>query len=411
MRKTDFIRQFVGCLLIYGIGIDSDYSRANQHAQQQQSINDIVKEIKAVSRTLNANTALLKTETDRLANVERKIHQLNKQLLATERELVIRERLDRDLAEQVSELTAAQAKDRAALSLLVRERYMHGKPNYLKMLLNQQNPYAVGRLSSYYDYFSKAQLTRIDAIRSEIAKAEALLKNKHAARLRLENQRQLQVSQQQALTAAKQDRKRTVDRLNKKVSQNREKLKRLKEDEVRLNKLLQQIAVQAARLKKIRQEKAAAEQLNWQLEAPTLKGAGERPVFSEGFNKQSGKLQYPVSGDQKYHYGSRLLGSGMRAQGVFFETDGAQPIRSIYRGRVLFADYLKGYGLLLIVDHGDDHISLYGHNGTLYKEAGDLVQTNELVALSGVSGGLDSHGLYFEIRKSAKPVDPARWFR
>ena len=99
----------------------------------------------------------------------------------------------------------------------------------------------------------------------------------------------------------------------------------------------------------------------------------------------------------------------MTSDGVFFSTKESQEVRAIYRGRVLFSDFLKGYGLLLIVDHGDDHISLYGHNEVLLKSVGDEVATNELVSRSGVTGGLKSPGLYFEIRHNANPVDPAKW--
>ena len=101
----------------------------------------------------------------------------------------------------------------------------------------------------------------------------------------------------------------------------------------------------------------------------------------------------------------------MRSQGVFFDTQGTKKVKSIYSGQVIFSDYLKGYGLLLIVDHGDNHISLYGHNEVTYKKAGDAVATNELIARSGMSGGLKKTGLYFEIRKETTPINPKSWFR
>jgi len=101
----------------------------------------------------------------------------------------------------------------------------------------------------------------------------------------------------------------------------------------------------------------------------------------------------------------------MRSEGLFYNTQGSKPVHSIFRGRVLFADFLKGYGLLIILDHGDDHISLYGHNDRLLKKVGDKVESNEIIAKSGVTGGLKSHGLYFEIRKNATPIDASKWCR
>ena len=99
----------------------------------------------------------------------------------------------------------------------------------------------------------------------------------------------------------------------------------------------------------------------------------------------------------------------MLSEGLFIKTNGNASVKSIFRGRVIFAEFLKGYGLLLIIDHGDNHISLYGHNDVLYKKVGDIVETNEVVSQSGVTGGLRSAGLYFEIRKNATPVNPATW--
>jgi septal ring factor EnvC (AmiA/AmiB activator) len=99
----------------------------------------------------------------------------------------------------------------------------------------------------------------------------------------------------------------------------------------------------------------------------------------------------------------------MRSEGLFFNTLGSVSVKSIFRGRVIFADFLKGYGLLIIVDHGDNHISLYGHNDRLIKKVGDIVSSGETIANSGVTGGLKSHGLYFEIRDNATPVDASKW--
>jgi septal ring factor EnvC (AmiA/AmiB activator) len=130
-----------------------------------------------------------------------------------------------------------------------------------------------------------------------------------------------------------------------------------------------------------------------------------------GFIKQKGQLSYPVEGEITRRFGSRLPESGMHSEGIFFNTQSSVSVKTIFRGRVLFADFLKGYGLLIIVDHGDDHISLYGHNDRLLKNVGDIVASGDVIANSGMTGGLKSHGLYFEIRDNATPVDPAKWCR
>jgi len=125
--------------------------------------------------------------------------------------------------------------------------------------------------------------------------------------------------------------------------------------------------------------------------------------------KQKGRLNCPVNIDATTEFGQRIISSGMRSEGVFYATQGSIPVKSIFRGQVLFADFLKGFGLLMIVDHGDDHISLYGHNELLYKKVGDAVDTDETISKTGTTGGLKSHGLYFEIRNNTTPVNPKTW--
>jgi septal ring factor EnvC (AmiA/AmiB activator) len=275
------------------------------------------------------------------------------------------------------------------------------------MLLNQQNPYAVGRLNNYYDYFSNAQEHKLALIRDQISTLEKLRTRKKQNVFDLQKQQATQAEQEQALEGAREERQTLVKKLDTKVLSSEQKLKKLRQDRAGLNLLIKKIAVQAERLRKLERERIEAENRNRKEGSAANKTI--RPIVKGGFLKQRGRLRYPAKGDLKNRFGSRIPESGMKSQGVFIDTHGAKTVNSIYSGRVLFADHLKGYGLLLIVDHGDDHISLYGHNGLLYKQVGDRIETGETIALSGVSGGLKTAGLYFEIRQGATPVDPAKW--
>ena len=154
-------------------------------------------------------------------------------------------------------------------------------------------------------------------------------------------------------------------------------------------------------------EKRAIEQAKREGKKPPKRKI-RRPVKG-GFTKQKGRLVCPVESVPKTKFGERVLSSGMLSEGVFYDTKTSQRVQSIFRGQVLFADFLKGFGLLIIIDHGDEHISLYGHNEVLYKKVGDAVDTNEVISKTGKTGGLKSNGLYFEIRKNATPVNPLNW--
>ena len=383
---------------------------ADEGSEYQQSIDSIAKKITQISDKLNADKALLKTEQDKLSAAEQRVAEAQQQLVETNTRIESQSRSTQRVSEQIARLVDEQQQDRQAFEKLVRVRYMRGQPNYLKMLLNQENPYAVGRLGNYYRYFATAQQTRLSGLRAQLKKSQVLQQTRQQLLKEMEQQKQQQARLHRDLQLARQNRQKSIAKLRRNVNQSSDQLKKLQQDRARLNRLLEQIAAQAQALRRIEQKKAEEHQRQQQ-QASSATSKVIRPLVAGGFLQQRGRLQYPVSGTRKYNFGTRLVESGMQAQGAFFDTIESVPVESIFRGRVLFADYLKGYGLLMIVDHGDDHISLYGHNELLYKKVGDQVQTREVVAKSGVSGGLKTPGLYFEIRNRATPVDPAGWCR
>lgn len=395
--------------LLFSLSLVSSSVLADQQQQYRESMQELTVVIKQISSNLNANRVLLKTEKDKLSTLEQGIISLDKKIAQKSRTIDVQKRANTSLNAQILALEKTQEGDRKALLNLIRERYMRGEPNYLQMLLNQENPYAVGRLANYLDYFTKAQRVKIDALRQQAQSKKALQAEQHKNLTDLQGHYQQQQTQQHALDQAKLARLVSVNKLQSKVRKTSAKLAQLRQDRERLNSLLQQIAKQAEKMRKLEQQRLIA--LREKTHTTTKPQAYVRPLVEGGFVRQRGRLRYPVSGNTEYRFGKRIVESGMRAQGTFIATKGSINVNSIFHGRVLFADYLKGYGLLLIIDHGDDHISLYGHNEVLYKQVGDTVTTNEVVAKTGVSGGLKSHGLYFEIRNIATPVDPSIWCR
>ena len=388
---------------------------ADTESEYQKNVAAIGKQIDEISRNLNANKALLKNEQDELLGIEQEISSLREQLEDTESKISSKKNQDEQLLTQIENNKQQQKEDLEALTRLLVSRYTNGKSNYMQMLLNQQNPYAVGRLNNYYEYFSEARQKKITALREQLADQELLQQEHTTVLAELERIQQQQKNQQRKLDQSKQTRQDTVNKLNSKVASSAQQLDKLKQDRSRLNTLLKEIAQQAQRLRKLEEQRIAEEKKRIEEQAKASQQTPVQPIIRQlvkgGFIKQQGRLSYPVNGSIKYKYNSRLPESGMRSEGVFFDTKGSVQVKSIFRGRVLFADFLKGYGLLLIIDHGDDHISLYGHNEVLYKKVGDSVETNEVVAKTGVTGGLKSNGLYFEVRNNATPIDPAKWWQ
>jgi septal ring factor EnvC (AmiA/AmiB activator) len=391
---------------IFALNAQTD---ANDTKQYSESITEIGKEIRKITRNLNANQILLKTEQDTLSDLERKIVVQRTELERTKKSVENLDALLLQIEKEGSVLKEHRQKDLAAYRELIKAQYMNEQSSFLKMALNQENPYAVGRLNNYYDYFARAREEKLTEIRKKLTELSNFQESKTKVLSELSDEAGKQQTLFNQLERSKKTRNDAVARLSKKVESSNKKIDQLNRDRERLDSLIQQIAKQAKRLKAIEQKRRLEEQQRNQIAKPNDNVKVIRPLVKGGFKKQKGRLSYPVQATQVYGFGSRVPESGMRAQGVFFKTQGSEPVRSIFRGRVLFSDYLKGYGLLLIIDHGDEHISLYGHNELIYKGVGDIVETSEVIAKSGVSGGLKSAGVYFEIRENAAPVNPATW--
>lgn len=384
---------------------------AQSEKEYKSQINGIAKEIKETSRNLNANRKLLKTEQHKLLEIEQKISKLKNNSKQTEQKIKEQKTLIDNIGHQISTVKDQQKGNIESVKTLLVQQYINGEPNYLKMLLNQENPYAVGRLGHYYKYYQTAHSEKLDLLEEQLSSLRKLEAQKVEAIADLTFIQLQQDAQKKELKKAQGVRQAAIKKIDGKVVKSSAKLKKLTQNRDRLNALLKQIAKQAKEMKRL-EEKRAKEQKNRDL---ALKKP-EKTVRSEktktvkgGFKKQKGRLKLPVSGTIKYKFGSRLAESGMLAEGMLFETKKDQNVHSIFRGRVVFADWLKGYGLLVIVDHGDDHISLYGHNELLYKKVGDMIDSNEVIAKAGTTGGLKKDGVYFEIRHRATPINPSLW--
>lgn len=404
----------LGLILVCGISINavSAFAQSNKNDDYQQSISDISQKIKTISKSLNGDKTQLKTEHQRLFKAEKELAKITNNLANTEFELAKNEHELAAVALQIKSTEKSQIKNRKALRKLLLQRYKKGSPNYLKNVLNQENPYAVGRLANYHEYFTQALKQRNDTLTRFAIEAESLQRKQLAIVEQLKLSKTKQALQAKQQDKAKKKRQKTIANLDQKVSSKEQILSKLTKDRKRLKTLLAELKKQAAELRKIdaERQKKADELAKKQKKTKKTK-TPSRVIVKGGFKKQKGRLGYPVKAKIERKYGSRLPESGMRSEGHFFKTKGSESVKSIFRGRVLFSDFLKGYGLLIIIDHGDNHISLYGHNDRLLKKVGDPVDINEVIAQSGMTGGLKSHGLYFEIRNNANPVDPAKWCR
>jgi len=288
-----------------------------------------------------------------------------------------------ELARDKAGREAALGAEQRELASELRSAYLIGREEPLKLLLNQEDPARAGRMFAYYSYFGRARAGRIARIEEHVAGIAALetqLRDEEARLATLETQQKEQLAR---LEAARAERSGALAAL---------------EAESR---------TRAAALEQLRQEQAGLEKLVRDLK----RALDQYPVDGKAaFAKLRGKLAWPVAGRLVARFGSARAGA-IKWDGVMIATERGAPVRSIASGRIAYADWLPGLGLLVIVDHGDHYLSLYGHNDQLYKAVGERVAPGDTIAAAGDSGGRSRTELYFEIRRNGKPVDPAPWFR
>jgi septal ring factor EnvC (AmiA/AmiB activator) len=311
--------------------------------------------------------------------ISRKLKELSGELQRQQQRLGELRRRERELQQSVAE-------QRHHLSGQIRASYAMGRQEYLKILLNQESPATVGRMITYYDYLNKARTERIGTLNKTLSELEQVRAELEAETARLRTLRDERARERDALNATRREREQVVGKLRSEIKDKDQRLGGMLRDEEELQSLIRALS-------------------------EALEDIPAEPGNRKPFGKLKGKLKWPTRGPLVISYGSpRKLGK-LTWQGVMIGADSGQEVRAVSHGRVAFADWLRGYGLLIIIDHGDGYMSLYGHNQSLYLETGDWVEPGEVIATVGDSGGLERAGLYFEIRKNGKPSDPVRWCR
>lgn len=287
------------------------------------------------------------------------------------------------LAAQRSQHEARIAAERGSLESEVRAAYLMGRSGPLKLLLDQEDPARAGRMLAYYGYFARARRAEIDRIEADVRQLDGLdgqLAAEDQRLAALEAQRQAQLGQlQQART----------------------------ERTAALASLQATARTSTARLELLQHEQAGLESLLSELRRALR---AQAPLGHGAFARLRGELAWPVAGRIAARFGETRAG-GLKWDGELIDTQRGAEVRAVSDGRVIFADWLPGLGLLIILDHGDGYLSLYGHNERLLASAGSRVAAGEPIAAAGDSGGSARPELYFEIRKDGRPVDPAQWFR
>ena len=346
-------------------------------------------ELAAVRKQINAlqsRVARQATQRDEsaraLREIELSIAAGTGKLEQLRRQLAEQQARQRSLAQETRGANQRLDAERDALGRQVRMSYMTGREEIFKLLLSQESPANLGRMLVYYDYFNRARSERIGVVSAEIQTLQRLDEEAAQMRAELAKLEQAQSAEVAGLASSRDERRALLAKVDAGIADANSKIGGLRAEERRLTELVEQLTELLAGF----------------------------PVSSEeSFARLKGRLTWPVQGKISGDYGKPRGGGPMRWNGVLLEAAQGTTVRAVYHGRVAYSDWLQGLGLLIIVDHGEGFMSLYGHNEALLKESGDWVEPGEALAQVGDTGGQAQPALYFEIRQNGEPVNPHQW--
>jgi septal ring factor EnvC (AmiA/AmiB activator) len=366
-------------LLLCSVGFQASAAGVDS---KEAELRQVRTRIESIRKQIHADAERRDALTGQLKQADLQIQSARERLAAVRSRRIDSEQKLAGLKAEQSRTQREVADERSALAAQMRVAYMNGRQEQLKLLLNQRDPAAVGRMMAYYGYFGRARAERITSITEHLAHLELLGERIAAETARLRELEAENARDVKALAGARERRAQTLAEVQAKLRTRNDQLARLQADAQALEKLVEQL-------------RRAIE------EFPEL---AEQP-----FQRVKGRLPWPVKGPLLAKYGQVRAGGPLRWQGLVIAAQRGAQVRAPFHGRVVYADWLPGLGLLVVLDHGGGYMSLYGHNEQVYRRVGDRVGPGDALAAVGEAAGLGRPGLYLEIRKGKQTLDPQDW--
>ena len=341
-------------------------------AESEESRTEVRDQLRDSERAISEANRSLRVLAARRAKAEDELKSLGKRRLAVEAEIVSR---------------------REALGRLLTLRYLNGEQSGMKLLFSGEEPGRIARELHYYSYVSRAQSEMIGDLRASLARLKELeqgTRGRNAEIAAIESERR---SERAALLREQAEHRRVLAQVSNQLREQRRQVKHLERDESRLSRLVEELRkLLASAPSRLRNDKVP-----------------EPGVADNSFSGLKKGLRLPIKGELVNRFGAQCSDGGPTWKGLFIRSPAGQEVRAVAPGRVVFADWLRGFGNLLIIDHGKSYLTIYGNNESVLKQVGDTVSTGDAVATVGASGGNMESGLYFEIRHEGKAFDPMRW--
>ncbi|MGH8737957.1 MAG: murein hydrolase activator EnvC family protein [Burkholderiales bacterium] len=368
---------------------------AAEQAAKQRDLADLRTRIQRLTGELDRKMASRREARDALRDSERAISDANRALATLEGERMALERDSKTLEQRERSLGKKLASQQDALGRVLEARHEGGAPDALQLILSGEDPAEVARKLYYLSSVSRAVAQMVESFRAGLADLAQVRAETRQKAARLAEVEQAQRADRERIVAERAERRRVLAQIASEIRHDRKEIGVLRADEARLSRLVEEIGrVLAARPA---QGYARIERV------PELGSA------SGAFSDLRGKLRLPVRGELIGRFGTPRRTGGINLKGLFIRAAEGQPVRAIAAGQVVFADWMRGFGNLLIIDHGEGYLSVYANNESLLRQVGDVVAPGEPVATVGATGGNQESGLYFELRHLGKPFDPLTW--
>jgi murein hydrolase activator len=365
------------------------------HATRQEQLDNLRKRISTLQQEVEKTTESKSEAADALRESEHAISESNRKLHDLAQQQHEAAQALQQMRRQSTKLEQDVQGQQALLGELLYHQYLGGRQEYLKLLLNNRDPNQMARELQYYEYIARGRAAWLNTLRTNLARINNLTEQTRQKSDEISALQADEKNQQKHLESDKRARRQVLDKIATQLKYQHREMDRLQRNENRLSQLVEKLS------RMLSQPRSSGVFNNNQLPDDRFDG--------KPFDSLKGKLTLPVKGVVANRFGTPHPDSRVLWKGLFLRAASGQPVKAVAAGRVVFADWLRGFGNLLIIDHGKGYMSLYGNNETLFKQVGDTLRGGDTVAAVGNSGGNEDSGLYFELRYEGKPLDPMKW--
>ena len=374
---------------------------AGETEDAKNNLNKIQKQIDLIDKEIKKNTKVKKGLNKSLKKHEKEISATKKEIYKVKKKQKSNKKKLASLNKKLKKLELEMLKRKKLQSEILYQSYIKPKPGYLQLFLEGINPNEVSRQINYIGFLTKAQnenILELNKIRENISSTKKSTKKilKNVTQLRKKKEKNAK-----KLEKRKEAKKITLSKISNKLKSQKSKKQKLQQDEKKLSNLVKNLMLKLkAEEKKRRVEKK---------EITDKKKIVDIEAYKINFAKLKKKLKLPIKGKIIHKYNSKRRDTGTRWKGLFIKAKEGSNVTSVASGQVVFSDWLRGFGNIIIIDHGKSYMSLYGNNDSLLKQKGEYIKGGDVIALSGNSGGNKNNGLYYELRHNGKPFNPLKW--